>query len=143
MAGNRAVLAAILTLVFLVSGAAQEVEYLDQNWSAGLREQFYFTPQGSLLIPYDWFLALERADDRELFSSPANLSRFGWLYHSNASSNLNPGNLPIGMTLEPAAAPGGGNWMGMTCAACHTGNVVFQGKTIRVSRTPMLFRERP
>jgi cytochrome c5 len=103
-----------------------------------LREQFYFTPQGSRLIPYDWFLALERSDDNELFSSPANLKRFGWTYHNKDVANLNPGKLPIGMTLEPASAPGGGNWMGMTCAACHTGNVSFKGKTVRVDGAPSM-----
>jgi hypothetical protein len=130
--------AVIFSLISSVACTAQEVRYLDQNWTPALREQFYFTPQGSRLIPYDWFLALERSDDKELFSSPANLSRFGFLYDHSSSSKLNPGKLPIGFTLEPATAPGGGNWLGMTCAACHTGNVTHAGKTVRIDGAPAM-----
>src|SRR5262245_42150122 len=106
-------LLAVLALTAIGSaGRADDVVYLDQHWTPQLREQFYFTPQGSRLIPYDWFMALERPDDTELLSSPASLSRFGWLYQADSSTTLNPGRLPIGFTLEPAEAPGGGHWMG-------------------------------
>src|SRR5687767_13160315 len=95
---SRGVTACILLLSFCTTAIAKDVAYLEQNWSPELREQFYFTPQGSRLMPRDWFLALERSDSDALFSSPENLSRFGWLYQSGSSSPLNPGNLPIGMT---------------------------------------------
>src|SRR5262245_45845990 len=39
---------------------ATEVAYMPQNWSADESLAFYFTPQGSQLIPYAWFLALEQ-----------------------------------------------------------------------------------
>lgn len=141
MFNSRAIPTGIIAFSLCVAGIAPEageVVYLDQNWTPELREQFYFTPQGSRLMPYDWFLALERSDDKELFSSPANLSQFGWLYHQGASSKLNPGRLPIGFTLEPSTAPGGGNWMGMTCAGCHTGNVTHQGKVLRIDGAPSM-----
>lgn len=137
----RKVSASFVALAISITVIAQEggeLVQLDQNWSPELRELFYYTPQGSRLIPYDWFLALERSDDKELFASPGNLSRFGWLYHEGASSTLNPGRLPIGMTREPATAPGGGNWMGMTCAACHTGNVAHQGQVVRIDGAPSM-----
>lgn len=128
----------LLTATLCVPAGAAEVVYLDQHWTPELREQFYFTPQGSRLMPYDWFLALECADDTELFSSPASLTTFGWVYHPGASAALNPGGLPIGFTLEPAAAPGGGNWLGMTCAACHTGSVTHAGTVVRVDGAPAM-----
>src|ERR1044071_3269194 len=127
----------LIALTLASLAAAQDAIYLEQNWSPQRREEFYFTPQGSRLMPYDWFLALERGDDKELFASPANLARFGWVYHSQVS-DLNPGRLPIGMTLEPADAPGGGKWLGMTCAACHTGNVTHAGKVVRVDGAPAM-----
>jgi hypothetical protein len=130
-----------MTLFSLMPGftaSAQQVIYLDQNWTPELRELFYFTPQGSQFIPYDWFMALERSDSRELFSAPASLARFGLLYDNSSSARLNPGKLPIGFTLEPATAAGGENWMGMTCAACHTGNVTHRGKTVRVDGAPAM-----
>jgi hypothetical protein len=66
MFGRGVALAAVAVLASICSASAQNVIYLEQNWSPQLREQFYYTPQGSRLIPYDWFLALERADDQEL-----------------------------------------------------------------------------
>ena len=47
----------LLTATLCVPAGAAEVVYLDQHWTPELREQFYFTPQGSRLMPYDWFLA--------------------------------------------------------------------------------------
>ena len=34
-----------------------KVVYLEQNWSPEESLRFYFTEQGSQIIPYDWFLA--------------------------------------------------------------------------------------
>src|SRR5215831_12604449 len=35
------------------------VVYLQQNWTDELRRDYYHTAQGSYLVPYTWFLALE------------------------------------------------------------------------------------
>jgi hypothetical protein len=141
---RRAMAAALSIALVLASAPAayadnsDSVIYLDQGWSPELRELFYFTPQGSHLFPYDWFLALEQPESEDLFASPENLARFGWTYHSDDSGRLNPGGLPIGFTREPDFAPGGGNWMGMTCAACHTGTVRASGKTVRIDGGPSM-----
>ena len=37
-----------------------EVVRLDQNWTAAQRKRFHHTPQGTRLVPYDWFKALEQ-----------------------------------------------------------------------------------
>ncbi|HKQ12836.1 MAG TPA: di-heme-cytochrome C peroxidase [Steroidobacteraceae bacterium] len=137
MLGSRAV-GVIAALALSTAAVAGDVVHLEQNWSPELREQFYFAPQGSHLMPYEWFLALERSGDQTLFSSPQNLARFGWLYHDKASPQLNPGRLPIGMTKEPATAPGGGTWLGMTCAACHTSDVSHEGKVVRIDGAPAM-----
>ncbi len=60
---HRTLAVAILSLV--TAGAApaadaEPVKFADQGWSRELRELFYFTPQGSKMIPYDWFMALEQ-----------------------------------------------------------------------------------
>ena len=114
------------------------VVYLDQGWTPKIRELFYFTPQGSHLMPYDWFLSLEQPDDPALFASRENLSRFGWLFHTGAPSRLNVDDLPIGFTRDPGIAPGGGNWLGMTCSACHTGNVEHNGTVVRIDGGPTM-----
>ena len=130
-----------LSLTACLAAHAQgngQVVYLDQGWTAELRESFYFTPQGSRLMPYDWFIALERADDTELFVARENLSGFGWLFHADGPRGLNADDLPIGFTREPGTAPGGGNWLGMTCAACHTGNVEYNGTIVRIDGAPTM-----
>src|SRR5262249_57092565 len=38
----------------------REVAWLAQNWTEGQRRRYYHTAQGSELIPYAWFLALEQ-----------------------------------------------------------------------------------
>ncbi|NKB37558.1 MAG: hypothetical protein GKR93_10370 [Gammaproteobacteria bacterium] len=48
------------------------VRYLEQNWESSDRDYFYYTDQGSRLLPYDLFLNLEQADNDELFRSAAN-----------------------------------------------------------------------
>jgi hypothetical protein len=37
-----------------------EVAWLPQNWTEEQRRRYYHTAQGSELIPYAWFLALEQ-----------------------------------------------------------------------------------
>ena len=69
------------------TGTAQAIEpeaesgpiLLDQGWSPEIRERFYFTAQGSRMMPYRWFKALERADGEGLFADPEYLASFGLL----------------------------------------------------------------
>src|SRR5262245_40173971 len=74
--------------------------YIDQGWPPEVRELFYFTPQGSRIIPYKWFMALETVDGRGLFADPAHLARYGFIY-ADGPHPLNPGGLPIGFAIDP------------------------------------------
>ena len=128
--------------------------YLDQGWSAEIRELFYYTPEGSRMIPYDWFLALETADGEGLFADSENLSRYGAI-PSDTPHALNPGGLPIGFAVDPgdqqrdaaylALDPdpidigGASRYLGLTCAACHTADITVEGRTIRVDGAPAHF----
>ncbi len=134
----RALIASLVVAIVVPAQeqTASQVIYLDQGWSKDLREQYYFSAQGSQMIPIEWFFALEHPDNTELFSAKPNLSRFGYLFYEGPNGKLNPPGLPIGFTVEPSTAPGGGNWMGMTCAACHTGNVSYKGKLVRIDGAP-------
>lgn len=104
--------------------------YLDQGWNDDTRSAFYFKPQGSRLMPYTWFLALEEANGAARFASLGNLTRFGWLYFDRAESN--PDGLPIGFARDPVDVPETGPWVGLTCAACHTGEITHAGRRIRI-----------
>jgi hypothetical protein len=110
--------------------------YLNQNWSGEERNRFYFTPQGSYMIPYAWFLALEQADRKQAFNSPKHIERLGFLVDDDAYGAANPDGLPIGFAKEPVE--GGEDWLGLTCAACHTGEISYRGKRIRIDGAPTL-----
>src|SRR5215510_7705748 len=70
--------------------------YLEQGWSPELRQQFYTTTQGSEMMRYDWFLALEDPNTKTRLAD--SLSRFGYLPNSKSPSN--PDGLPVGFTKD-------------------------------------------
>ena len=84
-------------------GTVPDVSYLDQGWSSDLRTRYYFDPQGSRLIPYDWFVALEQPDNDRLFIDAAYVEALGYL--AAAPSPLNPDGLPVGFVKDPAENP--------------------------------------
>jgi hypothetical protein len=106
---------------------------LDQGWSKEVRELYYFTPQGSRLIRYAWFLALEHPDTSGMFAAAANLQRYGFIA-SDGPHPLNPDGLPIGFAIDPGPAERAD--LGLTCAACHTSNVTVGGRSIRLDGAP-------
>jgi len=115
-----------------------EVRFEKQNWSPDQRSWFYHTPQGTELLPYKWFLALEQPRIKLFgtvpkFSDTAYLARFGFL--PDAVSPQNPDGLPVGFAKDTVVDPTTGEIaevVGLTCAACHTGQVEYQGKGIRI-----------
>lgn len=111
---------------------SNSIKYFDQGWETEIRHQYYFTPQGSHLMPYDWFLAIEQSDNDQLFSERANLAKYGWLWAHEDSTAVNPDDLPIGFTKGVVDVRGTGKWMGWTCAACHTGEMVVNRQRYRV-----------
>jgi cytochrome c553 len=135
MSVRRLVNLMLVTLVALCGvGTAQAPAnngptYLDQGWNDTQRQQFYTTTQGSQLIPLSWFLALERPDTEELFLSDG-LTRFGFL--PNGKSPANPNGLPVGFTVDN----NGGQWAGVTCAACHTNQIKFHVTTMQIDGGP-------
>lgn len=124
------------TTAFSDSAKHKPLHYLDQGWSDAERNQFYFTPQGSYLIPYKWYLALEQSRNKKPFNDAKHIARIGYLVDEQAYSTSNPDGLPIGFAKEPVS--GDEAWLGYTCAACHTGQVRFRGKNIRVDGAPTL-----
>ena len=109
--------------------------YLDQQWSDIEREKFYFTPQGSYLIPYAWYLALESANKHTLFNDPQNIRRYGYLV-DDIYSSANPDKLPVGFAKEPVE--NGAPWLGYTCAACHTNDLSYREQTVRIDGAPTM-----
>jgi len=125
----------LVLATLLVAGASaaqtQPLVLLDQGWEASDRTAFYTTGQGSRLMPYAWFKALERADSPELFMADG-LARFGYLPNPR-DKTTNPEGLPIGFVIDGNVTTGA---IGMTCAACHTGQIEFGGTVIRIDGAP-------
>ena len=128
---------------------AANVSYLDQGWTIQEREEFYFRGQGSQLVPYLWFVNLEQADGKELLRSNRYLRSLGFIPQP-PHQHLNPDGLPIGFVKDsnPASIavkagllgpqfkqdqyPPTDDWLGFTCAACHTADLEFRGETVRI-----------
>ncbi|TMP22871.1 hypothetical protein CWB99_23730 [Pseudoalteromonas rubra] len=109
--------------------------WLDQGWSEKVREDFWFTGQGSQIIPYTWFVWLEQADSEQLFRHADHMEFLRYL--PSKASELNPGGLPIGFALHSNQKTGE-NWVGMTCAACHTSQIDYNGTKMLIEGAPTL-----
>lgn len=127
------VLLALFVLVVVSACSLFPPQLADpQGWSEDDQTFFYYSTQGSRLIWRDWFLALERHDNTQLFLADG-LQRFGYLPGQQVGL-YNPDKLPIGFALDQDAA--GRGWIGMTCAACHTSEVIYGATTKRIDGAP-------
>lgn len=107
--------------------------YLNQGWSPADSLWFYNTTQGSALIPYDLFVSLEQADSEVLFRDDRNMDRYRYL--PQKPSFFNPDGLPVGFARDTYQ---GKEYLGFTCAACHTGQINYQGQAIRIDGGPSM-----
>lgn len=117
-----------------VPNTAGRVVNLAQNWSEEQQQWFWFTSQGSRILPYDWYLALEQAGNTELFRSDAHMDELRFLLEKPGPAN--PDGLPVGFAKDTDAQ--GGAWVGLTCSACHTGQVNYKGTMMRIDGAPTL-----
>ena len=109
-------------------GFHKHVVYLEQGWDDENRAEFYQTTQGSRMLPYDWFLHLEQANGRKKFRDARNIRRMGYLVGER--SDANPDGLPVGFARDIDLLKG--DAIGLTCAACHTGQLKYNGNSVRI-----------
>ncbi|HET8891355.1 MAG TPA: di-heme-cytochrome C peroxidase [Candidatus Angelobacter sp.] len=109
----------------------KSVRYLDQKWSPADSLWFYNTTQGSDLIPYDFFMAVQDPQTGKVFHTNATLYDYGYLPQVKTYSN--PDALPVGFVKDTYK---GKSYVGFTCAACHTGQVNYKGTAIRIDGGP-------
>jgi len=116
-------------------GSDKGIHYLDQGFDEETRQTFYHAPQGTRLLPYSWFLALEQATNSNRFLEEENLKRLGVLPDHNPLKN--PDHLPVGFakTHDSIAQE---TWVGLTCAACHTTEVSYKEQRIRIDGAPAM-----
>jgi hypothetical protein len=155
-AGVRVCAIALVTILAVLTAIACDQTAppsgdLGQGWKKADREWWYRVSQGSRLLPYKWAQAL-KADktgggEVEVFGD-ANVSAFGYLTEA-ALGNYNKEGLPIGFALDPGDAhqERGGcrqfpkmckggvlrqTWLGLNCSACHTNDIIHDGKRLRI-----------
>ncbi|GEM_PF-5138568 len=101
-----------------------------QNWGDSQQMAFWFAPQGSWMVPYDWFVVLEQTKDQTRFADNAHMTQLGYIPWGK-DADWNPDALPIGFTRSPWTAPDDGSapvsWLGPNCSACHTAKITYKG----------------
>ena len=108
-----------------------------QGWGPEDSMWFYTTTQGSNLMPYDFYMALEQngstADNIKLFRSNENMDQYRYIPLKPTFSN--PDGLSLGFVKDSYK---GKNYMGLTCAACHTNQINYNGTAMRVDGGPSM-----
>ncbi len=111
---------------------AKKIVYPEQNWAPEDSLWFYNTSQGSNLMDYNIFLHLERDDSTaqslKLFHSDSNMVTYRFLPQRNTSGNTD--GLPVGWVKDSYE---GKDYIGFTCAACHTTQVNYNNEDKGIS----------
>jgi hypothetical protein len=109
--------------------ASSSVVRLQQGWDDAQEQVYYHTTQGTVIMPASWLAALQSTDGQP-FMGAEHLQRLGFI--ADDRSPTNPYGWPIGFAINDAKDTGGVETVGLTCAACHTGEITYGGKTMRV-----------
>ncbi|KMT66784.1 di-heme-cytochrome C peroxidase [Catenovulum maritimum] len=104
-----------------------------QGWSTEQSMWYYNATQGSALLPYDFFIHIEQASSEQLFRANANMDKYRYI--PQQASKLNPDALPLGMVKDTYQDK---TYLGFTCAACHTNQIVYNKTAIRVDGAPAM-----
>lgn len=128
-----------------VAAQSDSTASLGQNWKQGWKigeaDWFHHATQGTMILPYDWFMSLEQPSgtgEIALFSDPDFLCQTFGFIPSKKHPFFNPDELPIGFAIDhsfqdPNRRDQNGNLpdpmpvVGFTCAACHTNEIYFTG----------------
>jgi len=90
------------------------------------------------LLDFDVFMSIPSASNQAVFAARANLETYGFLYSNNYAAGTGQAELPIGIVkdtrgeghtpLSKHAQDLTRDYVGMTCAACHTGDLKYKGE---------------
>lgn len=107
----------------------KSIIWVNQGWSEEERDYWHHLNAGQEFAPLSWFKALESPDSNLMMTDPAYLRSLGFL--DKAATNNNPEGLPIGFSIK--LPEGNGRTMvGLNCASCHTGQINYKGKALRI-----------
>src|SRR5215468_9544953 len=140
-------LAAVLYAIPVVSGVLDdrmEVRFdrpdptIVADYRNGLtpqqKETFYHLSQGSEILPWILLTAVDVADPGSTKPFVENLERYGLLPDPARNDGL-----PVGLTVSSNPFTFGMDFVGITCAACHVGELHHDGKAVRVDGAPNMF----
>lgn len=108
-----------------------------QGWCAEERQHYYRIPQGTDFfgLQYDWISALEKPFGKQQLVTREYMQRLGYVYDPATTPNQNnPHDLPVGLTWHYNAE--GDKILDITCAACHSGQLTYQGTALVVDGSP-------
>jgi hypothetical protein len=140
-------LAVVLYAIPVVSGVldnTMEVKYdrpdpsLVVDYGNGLtpaqRESYYHLSQGAEILPWTLLTAVDVADPGSTKPFVENLERYGLLPDPARDDGL-----PVGLAVSSNPFTFGMDFVGITCAACHVGELRHDGKAVRVDGAPNMF----
>jgi len=121
---------------------------LKQGWSPDETQAAHHTYEGSQLMPLRWLLNLELENSNLKLID--NVSTYGLIpqtlvtHPSSASSKKwNPYNLPVGFTvgedIQTTKLYEENLWVGVNCAACHTGMVKINNQNVLIDGGSSVF----
>ncbi len=117
--------------LFSAHGEDTALRPIHRGWDDATAKLFWHQDQGSMIMPKAWFDNLMYDKDRK-FS--AVLKQFGFIPDPD-DSPTNP-QMPIGFAIHVDA--GNTQWIGLTCAACHTGQWTYKGQSVIVDGAPSM-----
>jgi hypothetical protein len=98
------------------------------------KETFYHLSQGSEIVPWILLTAVDVADPGSTKPFVEDLERYGLLPDPERDDGL-----PVGLTVSSNPFTFGMDFVGVTCAACHVGELHHNGKAVRVDGAPNMF----
>ena len=113
-----------------ISGAPEKLVSLNQGWSEAMQAGFWYSGDGSMIVPYDYFLILEQADSTELFRSDENIERLRYI--PIPTSKWNPDGMPVGFAKNYNSLDKR-HWVALSCAGCHATKISYQGTSMVVN----------
>lgn len=128
---------------------------LDQRWNdPETRRGWYEASQGSRLIPFAWLRALEQPGSEALFMEPGHVGKFGYLPRKIAGGTFKGEQLAVGFVIDTQSDKDlpetrtrlrwksrqndNEPWVGFNCSACHTSQIVYEGKPFIVDGGPAM-----
>jgi hypothetical protein len=139
--------AAVLYAVPMLSGVLDdtiEVKFdrpdpsIVADYSNGLtpaqKEIYYHLSQGAEILPWFLLTAVDVADPGSTKPFVEDLKRYGLLPDPARNDGL-----PVGLTVSSNPFTFGMDFVGITCGACHVGELHHDGKAVRVDGAPNMF----